>query len=247
VDHLTYCDLLEVEAGRLVALATNADVSAPVPSCPDWTVGDLTEHVGLVYRRVEYWVRVLAPTRISMSEMNLTRAPATAAWLAEGGELVVGRLRASDPDAAMWAWGEDQHVRFWSRRLVHETLVHRLDLELALGLPSEVDDPVATDAIDEFLHNVARSGNFSSDVKNLVGDDEVLRFACAHGPTWHIRLHREGFEFVDSAERVDAVLAGPALALLEVLYRRRDLESSPCTVTGRRELVERWVANSALR
>lgn len=247
MDHLTYCDLLEVEAGRLVALATNADVSAPVPSCPDWTVGDLTEHVGLVYRRVEYWVRVLAPTRISMSEMNLTRAPATAAWLAEGAELVVGRLRASDPDAVMWAWGEDQHVRFWSRRLVHETLVHRLDLELALGLPSEVDDSVATDAIDEFVHNVARSGNFSSDVKNLVGDDEVLRFACAHGPTWHIRLHPEGFEFVDSAERVDAVLAGPALALLEVLYRRRDLATSPCTVTGRRELVERWVANSALR
>jgi hypothetical protein len=26
----------------------------------------------------------------------------------------------------MWAWGPDKHARFWSRRMLHETAVHRV-------------------------------------------------------------------------------------------------------------------------
>ena len=43
---------LRVEGNAfLAAVSEPGVVSAPVPSCPDWTVGDLVRHLGAVYRR----------------------------------------------------------------------------------------------------------------------------------------------------------------------------------------------------
>ncbi|MFJ6752135.1 maleylpyruvate isomerase N-terminal domain-containing protein [Streptomyces sp. NPDC091266] len=48
-------------------------------------------------------------------------------------------FRAVDPDAPMWAWGADQHARFWVRRMLFETLVHRTGAETAVGIRPTVD------------------------------------------------------------------------------------------------------------
>ena len=61
----------------------------------------------------------------------------------------------ADPGSSMWAWGADQHARFWSRRQLHETLVHRCDLELAQSGRPSVPAHLAADTIDEFLDNLA--------------------------------------------------------------------------------------------
>jgi len=95
----------------------------------------------------------------------------------------------------MWAWGADQRVRFWSRRQLHETLVHRIDVELALGLVPAASPAVAADAIDEFLVNLSGAAYFSSRVKDLRGDGERLSFqATDQGREWSVSLLPEGFE-----------------------------------------------------
>ncbi|SCK59943.1 TIGR03083 family protein [Streptomyces sp. SceaMP-e96] len=68
---------------------------------------------------------------------------------------------ATDPDAPMWAWGVDQHARFWMRRMLFETLVHRTDAERAVGRRPVIDPALATDGVDEFLANLPFATSFA--------------------------------------------------------------------------------------
>jgi uncharacterized protein (TIGR03083 family) len=246
VEYNEYCDELESEGARFVARATEADVAAPVPGCPDWQVSDLLAHVGFVHRWARQLVAVRASARVSPRDMELSRGPVTAQWLAEGVGELLETLRASDPDDNMWAWGADQHVRFWARRQLHETLVHRVDLEESMALISEIDPRIAVDAIDEFLVNLECAGAFSRAVKNLVGSGEVISFRTDEGPEWSVQLSPGGFVIIDATRRADAVVSGPATDLLLTLYRRTSLADSPCAVQGEADLVATWLANSAL-
>jgi hypothetical protein len=48
--------------------------------------------------------------------------------------------------------GEADTASFWVRRMVHETAIHRVDAELAVGLTSEpIETDLAVDGIDELL------------------------------------------------------------------------------------------------
>ena len=63
-------------------------------------------------------------------------------WIRAGVDDLVRKLRAGDPDAAVWGWGADKHVRFWSRRMLHETTIHRADLEITERIEPEVQTSV---------------------------------------------------------------------------------------------------------
>lgn len=246
MDYDEYCDELEVEGARFVALCSRANESAMVPSCPEWSVTQLLAHVGFVHRWARHLVDVRARERISARDMNLSRGPVSPAWISEGVADVLSTLRASDPHDVMWAWGADQHVAFWARRLLHETLVHRVDLEQSLGAASEIDQLIAVDGIDEFLANLERAGDFSPNVKNLVGSGEIITFRVDEGAAWSVRLLSHGFEFIEAGADADAVLSGPASQILLVLYRRLSLEESSCVLNGDADLAETWLANIAL-
>lgn len=224
---------------------TNED--APVPSCPGWKARDLSEHLGEVHRWAEHLVRVEARKRIPSEAMGLELSPVDAGWLRRGGTALIATLRASNPDAPMWAWGADQHVRFWSRRQLHETMVHRLDLELASGLTPLVEPEVASDAIDEFLVNLKGASYFSPRVKEIHGRHQTLRVVTSDVEgRWTIDIDEDGFSLTDEESRPDAQLVGPARDLLMVLYRRCDLDGSGVAATGDGSLIDLWLSNSAL-
>ncbi|MFN2613745.1 MAG: maleylpyruvate isomerase N-terminal domain-containing protein, partial [Actinomycetota bacterium] len=114
-----YCDILEDEIASLVSTVESVDTTTAITTCPGWTLKDLLEHVGGVHRWAANQVRVLTPTRIPSSTIDLgTPSDPTklAAWL--GSSDVSEVLRAADGDAPMWAWGDDKHARFWPRRMV---------------------------------------------------------------------------------------------------------------------------------
>jgi uncharacterized protein (TIGR03083 family) len=147
----------------------------------------------------------------------------------------------------MWAWGADQHVRFWSRRQLHETLVHRIDAEQAGGRDSVIDPEVAADAIDELLVNLPAAARFSPRVARLAGDGRRLGVSPTDaGASWAITLVPEGFRLGAGGGAATATLRGRAVDLLVVLYRRSDLDRSEVMVDGDRELAEYWLDNSAL-
>jgi len=247
MEYVEQCDLLEVEIEHFAHNLEVAPRATRVPTCPDWSVEDLAQHLGTIHRWAEHLVRDGATTRESSDSMNLELGPVGAEWIRDGGSQLVATLRASDPDRAMWAWGLDQHVRFWARRQLHETLVHRMDLDLAIGLVPETDARIAVDTIDEFLVNLRSAAVFSPKVRELRGAGDVLHLAATDADAdWEITLLPNGFELTHDTATPTASLRGPATDLLLVLYRRRPLASSRVSVSGRHDLIDFWITHSAL-
>ena len=178
MDHETHCDLLEAELATTEAAFRAVDPAAPVPACPDWTVADLAKHLGGVHRWAAHLVATLATER-DRAPQDPTRpgpdgtADEWADWLADGGRRLVATLRAADGTSPVWTWGDGTDVAWWTRRQLHETLVHRIDALQAAGAEWTVDPGVAVDAIDEHLGNIAASAYFSSGVANLKGDGSL--------------------------------------------------------------------------
>ncbi|QEV18603.1 maleylpyruvate isomerase family mycothiol-dependent enzyme [Streptomyces alboniger] len=248
------------ESRRFVAiLEEGADLSTPVPGCPGWTLLDLVRHTGSVHR----WFSVLLRTNVQ--EAPTTRAVdldlperedsyAYAAWLAAGADLAARTFAEVDPDATMWTWGADPHARFWVRRMLHETLVHRVDAEAALGLRPVIDPALAADGVDEFLVNLPFATPFAPGVARLRGQGETIRFRATdqqeqgrgRGRDWVVRLSADRFGLVDREQQsVDASVHGSAADLLLLLYGRLGRDSGAFEVAGDTGLLDRWFAHSA--
>ncbi|MGW1052161.1 maleylpyruvate isomerase family mycothiol-dependent enzyme [Streptomyces sp. NPDC001118] len=255
----TYREAIARETLRFAEAVRGADPASAVPACPDWTLADLTRHVGALQRWFSALLTQLVqePPRSRDVELGL---PADARdypdWVAAGVPGVAAVLRDTDPDAPMWVWGEDRHARFWARRMLFETLVHRVDAEQAVGLTSDIDPELAADGVDEFLVNLPYAGLFAPGVTKLRGDGETLAFRCAgsdggSAEEWRIRLDPDGFRPLARADReADAAVPvtavhGGAADLLLLLYGRRSYQDQAFEITGQRAVLDNWFAHTA--
>lgn len=241
---------IAAESAAFAEVIGGADLATPVPGCPGWTLLDLVRHAGSVQR----WFAVLL--RQSVQEPPRTRdvdlrLPAGddgwPGWLLEGAAEAADVFGATDLDAPMWTWGADGHARFWVRRMLFETLVHRVDAEAALGLPSTIAPALAADGVDEFLVNLPFATPFAPGVAHLRGTGETIRFHCTDAAgEWLVRLGPEDFGLVgdDLPHAADATVAAPAADLLLLLYGRSDRTADAFEVTGNEDLLTRWFDNS---
>jgi uncharacterized protein (TIGR03083 family) len=246
VDHLECCTALENEVARFANVMSTMSRDEEVASCPGWNVVDLAEHLSMVHRWAEELVRRRSPQRISRMASVENRDDVSPKWIEEGGRRLVATLRDADPNDEMWAWGRDQHVQFWSRRQLHETLVHRMDLELAAQLVPTSEPAIALDAIDEYLSNIEKVATNSPDLSQLRGNGETLLFRPHDSPVkWSITFDGEGFRVSRDETHFDAELAGSPVDLLLAILRRRGVDEGEVAVKGDRTLVDFWLAHSA--
>lgn len=149
-----YLDHLHDDGNRFAAAARTVGPDAPVSTCPGWTVSDLVTHLADVFSHKTATMRLgRAP---QPEEFNWDPLPGEAdhvpAYERQLADLVT-ELSSRGPDARTWTWfpGEDT-VAFWFRRMAHEAAIHRLDAELAAGLPvGQVAADLAADGVDEVL------------------------------------------------------------------------------------------------
>jgi len=139
------------DAARLRAAAALSP-QATVATCPSWTARDVVDHVGEVYA---HKVAVLRLGRAPV-EGEWPWAPdddSVFAWYDERLAELVHELDARDVAGAAWTFiAADQTVGFWWRRMAHESAIHRVDAELAVGLePAAHDELQAVDGVDELL------------------------------------------------------------------------------------------------
>jgi uncharacterized protein (TIGR03083 family) len=251
VDVAWYCERLGPEVERLADAAESAGPSAPVPTCPEWTVADLVEHIGGVHRWAAAMVRDVASERYRRDQLDLGLPDDPAAypeWLRSGGPPMIDTFAAADPDAPMWAWGADQHARFWPRRMVHETAVHRFDADLAAGHDPSVEAAVAVDGVEELLENLPSAAYFRPHVRELRGEGETVGLATTDTDVaWLIALGPDGFTWARGAvDGAAASLRATASDLYRAIYARLPIDGRRVEVEGDRSLVDRWLTNSAL-
>src|SRR5690349_7476552 len=123
MDDTRLLDCLAADFTRLRAVAPT-DLAAAVPSCPGWTVADLTRHVGEVYLHKTRAIREGVepepwPPKELADEEPLALLDRTYAGLLD--ELTT---RRRDEPAGSW-YAPDQTVGFWIRRMAQETVIHR--------------------------------------------------------------------------------------------------------------------------
>ena len=152
MDESRYLGCLAADHGDLRDAAASVELTVPVPSCPGWTMGDLVSHLAEVYlhkvtvmrtgRWPEQWP---PPGRNPEPPLRL---------LGRGYGELIAEFRTRQPaDPAPTWYDPDQTVAFWIRRMAQETVVHRIDAELAAGLPvTPVPDDLAIDGVDEVLN-----------------------------------------------------------------------------------------------
>jgi uncharacterized protein (TIGR03083 family) len=154
-----YLDCFAQDYALLRSAVASADLEAPVPSCPGWTVTDLTSHVAEVYlhkatvMREDKWPDPWPPAEHA--------GVRPLALLDDGYQELTAEFAARSPDEPSLTWyAPEQTVAFWIRRMAQETVVHRMDAQLAAGVPvTAAPDDLAADGVDEVLKRFLAYGS----------------------------------------------------------------------------------------
>jgi uncharacterized protein (TIGR03083 family) len=181
-------------------------LTRPVPTCPDWTVGDLVRHLGAVYRRTrthagtgqasQPWPSVAVP-----DDAPAATDPGVVAWFGQELAQLDAFLEALDPDLPTWNWAPQARVAgFWHRRMAHESAVHRWDIQFATTLPEPLESKLAGDTVAEVLDSFLPAG------RRLAkgGATGVVHLGASDlGQEWTLRLRGEGIALLDTDTLLD--------------------------------------------
>jgi uncharacterized protein (TIGR03083 family) len=249
---------IEAEAGALADAARDGDAATPVPTCPEWTLRELAQHVGRAHR----WATALVEGRAvepiasrTLPDRQLpAEEPARSAWLRGGAARLVTAIRDAGPETHVWTWADEQTAGFWARRMTHESVVHRVDAELALGRPVEIAADLAADGISEWLGILSCGPLARTGMRDLSGAGQSLHFHATDpdladgglgaAGEWLVRRTPTGIEWAYGHEKADVAVRGPAAPLFLTLMGRLPVDGSGVEVFGDRDLLDHWLANT---
>ena len=217
-----YLELLQRDTEATATVLDSGNLSAPVASCPGWTLADLGYHLGDVHR---FWLWIVSEGVQEIPEAGTPEVARPAddelgAWLREGAADLVPLLRATDPNQPAWSWHTtDSDVAFIQRRVPHETSVHRWDAQAAAGAVGVTVEPIASDlaadGVEEFFLLAARA--------RYEGEARVALHATDTHDDWVARVSRGEMWFTDGVADAPVTLTGTASDLLLTLWRRLSL------------------------
>ncbi|WP_406204238.1 maleylpyruvate isomerase N-terminal domain-containing protein [Kitasatospora sp. NBC_01560] len=175
------------------AIASAPSLDVQVPTCPEWTLFDLAEHIGSGRRD---WAATVAagPAPAKTAAEGAPAAPrereALLAWLAESTEQLLDALREAGPDRDCWTWWETLQSPPTSgavaRHQLQQMAVHTYDAQITVGAPQPLPEEVALDGVEEFLFTcVATTSAWPH-------KPAVVDFHATEGRSWRLSLSADG-------------------------------------------------------
>lgn len=221
-------DLLTLIDDRAAVLRSNVALSpgleVPVPSCPDWSLRDLVEHLTRVHR---FWAAAVAagpsekPPTVVPADGDVSADPLDSSAAAT--EELISALRTAGPGVNCWTWWAGSETPMTTgavaRHQVHEAAVHAFDAQLAAGTPQPVPAVVALDGIAEFITLTYATSNVWPHEPVQIG------LHTAEGDSWLVDLTPTGSLITDGRHEAAVSLYGSASDLLLTLHRRLPLDS----------------------
>ena len=235
MDNVRLRECLDEDYTRLRRVAAGADLAAPVPSCPDWTVAELVDHVAMVYLHKVACMKYGRPQEWPPETGGEEPLP----LLDRAYKELAAEFAARPATASSYTWYEpDQTVGFWVRRMAQETVVHRVDAELGAGVPiAPIPADLALDGIDELLVAFLAYGSqaWAEEFEGILGPAAGSQMqVSAGGRAWRVEISADGVTVSgasgDSGTPTDA--AEPAVAGI-------------ASVTGEPDDVLLWLWNRA--
>lgn len=259
-----YGQALLDQTARFAETVRHADADAPVPTCPEWNVRQLVEHVG----QTQHWVAAIVENRVSdPSQLPTTFAELPAdqdaweSWLAKGASLLAAACIDAGPDAPVWNPAGDGRsgTQFWLPRGVAETTIHRADAAAAVEVAYQLDAELAASTINDHLAMMTSPGwaaQVPDSAEALRGSGQTLYLRATDEPglgaagQWLIERGTEGVTWQQRTGTADVTVRGPAASLLLMLTRRRWIPAGlndDLQVSGDLALLTHWVDNTAHR
>ncbi|RKE17048.1 maleylpyruvate isomerase family mycothiol-dependent enzyme [Streptomyces sp. TLI_171] len=225
-----------------VAVAPSLDL--PVPTCPEWTLSDLVQHIGEGRRR---WAATVAAgpdatsrTPAGGDAVAPQEREAVLAWLAASTELLLAALREAGPDQGCFTgWGVTQtpHTAGGvARHQVQEIAVHTYDAQLTVGESAALPVEVALDGVEEslFIASFTRSA--------WPHRPTAFDFHATEGRSWRLTVDGAGARTTrlpasgEAPEAAGLAITGTASDL--VLWRYDRIPVDALRLDGDRELLD---------
>lgn len=250
---LNFASELTDQTAQFADLVDGADLDRPVPSCPEWRLGTLVEHVGQGHRfgaeRVR--ARLGGPLRrVDATPVPLPGDPAQHRdWLLAGAENLVGAVREAGAEPVWnFAFGEGD-ATFWLRRMAHETALHRWDAALALHAEFELAPEVAADALSEWLTLLTSPGAAQGRpemAEALRGTGQTIHLHATDQPglgeagEWLLTRGPDQVSWRHGHAKGDVAARGLAVDLLLLMVNRIRPADPRTQAFGDAELLEHW-------
>lgn len=230
-----FAEAVDREGHRLLDVAA-IDPDAAVPSCPGWEVTQLVEHIGRVYGYVASVVRQPSPDRPAARFSDFAPDGEIVQWGREQLDTLLVALAGVEAGTPCWNWGPEDTVDFFPRRMAHESVVHRRDVEEAIGDLTPLDSDLAADGVDELVHvGLSRSLNPNREF-TYPGGSLHLHRTDGDGE-WLLRPTEGGLVVTREHAKGDVAVRGSGSDLFLYLWGRGgdDLE-----IFGDPELANAW-------
>jgi uncharacterized protein (TIGR03083 family) len=250
-----FATALIAENAAFADLLRDADLSIPVPTCPEWTLEQLMRHVG----RGDRWcAQIVAEQSMDFIDPRTVadgKPPAgrdnEIAWLHAGVQQLVDAVAHTGAETPVWTFLGPRPAKWWIRRRLHEIVVHRADAAIALGTQYDVDPALAADAITEWLERVV----VQADEEGPAGGDRPVgdgRSVHLHATDpdlgdageWTILGRPDGIAFDREHGKATAALRGPARSLLLAVVRRRTAAEEGLEMFGDPGVWDTWLART---
>ncbi|MFD7326243.1 maleylpyruvate isomerase family mycothiol-dependent enzyme [Streptomyces sp. NPDC059875] len=258
---LEFPDLLRLIDERSTAfraaVASAPSLDVQVPTCPEWTLFDLVQHLGGGRRK---WAAIVAagpadapPAKSAWSAPVAPRErEALLDWWAASAQQLLDALRESGPDRGCWTWWDTsqspQTAGAAARRQLQEIAVHTYDAQITAGAPQPLPDEVALDGVDEFLSTCCAT------TSAWPHEPAAVDYRAAESRSWRLMLSADGARAArlpalattpataagEDPDTVDASLRGTAGELVLALYGRIPVDS--LKVDGDRRLFDQLLA-----
>lgn len=244
---------LIAENAAFAGLIRDADLSTPVPTCPDWTLDQLMRHVG----RGDRWcaqiiaarsTKPIDPREVAGGKPPVERADAIE-WLHDGARMLIDAVDSSGTQTPVWTFLGPRPAEWWIRRRLHETAVHRADAALALGVDFVIEPLTAADAITEYLERVVirtAEAVASGAAAPLDAGESVhlhatdVDDACGGGE-WTISGETDGIAVDRGHGKASVALRGPVRDILLALVRRGEADELGLEVFGQLGVWDAWL------
>ena len=252
-----YIGFVASEGDLFASAAERGELSVRIAPCPDWDMGDLVRHLGMIHLwaaanvacpesdwpdveelpdLVRYWPELTGESGEYPPDAELV------GWYRETLANLIEVLKSAPADvAALTFLPAPTPLTMWARRQASEIAIHRFDAEQARGITSHFDPHFANDMLDELL------SGFAPRPRPL--DVERPQVMHVHAEDtdehWYISMGPEDTETSREGDTADLTLTGTAADLYVRLWNRTP--GPTIEMSGNTGLLDLWNGNFRVR
>lgn len=231
--------LIHLNADYQLLAAAIPKAPVDVPSCPGWTTNDLAKHMAHVYLGQAFVVKTGSQAENKEHLAPYPRTEDLMEFMSWGFDAITKALDIDRPERPTWSWHHSDHtVDFWFRRMAHETVIHRIDAEQAVGTVSKIDEALALDGVDEVLDFLPLLGSWPEAPNVDFGIVSIVASTEDETKVWDLNFTDKAAT-VSAADQVNAsarlVISGDAEAMDLYLWGRIDSSDPRISLAGEGE------------